>query len=132
MSDHAGTVGRMSTREQLQSQRLQSIATRWVVGDGDQADTADDVRRLLDAGDDGTARPLADALAELRSVGAGPDVATKAAARFTDVDELEPNNRWKLALLVLAGADEQQARQWRQAHPEAGWRTPQAKAHGEQ
>lgn len=121
----------MSTREQLQSATLQSVATRWVVGNGDQAATCGDIRRLLDTGDDGTTPPLADAVAELVAVGATPEVTTRAAAVFTDVDELEPNNRWKLALLVLAGADEVKAREWRQAHPEAGWRTPQAKAAGE-
>lgn len=121
----------MSTREQLQNGSLQSIAARWVAGDGDQAGTADDIRRLLDGGDDGRTWPLSEALAELWAVGAAPEVATRAAAVFTDDDELEPNNRWKLALLVLAGADEQQARAWRAGHPEAGWRTPQAKAWGE-
>lgn len=103
----------MSTREQLQSQALQSIAARWVIGNGDQAGLANDIRRLLDDGDDGATWPLSEALAELWAVGATPDVATRAAAVFTDVDELEPWNRWKLALLVLAGADKLEAHRLR-------------------
>ncbi len=92
---------------------LGSIACRWVVGNGDCGPYAETVRQLLDDGDDGTTPPLADAVAELRAAGATPDTATKAAAPYTDDDELEPWNRWILALLVLVGADEGEARRLR-------------------
>ncbi len=103
----------MSTREQLQAASLQGIAARWIVGNGDCAPYARAVRDLLDAGDDGTTMPLSYAVAEIRQVGASRDTLSRAAARFTDDDELEPHNRWILALLVLAGADEGEARQLR-------------------
>lgn len=92
---------------------LGSIASRWIVGNGDCGPYADQVRALLDAGDDGTTPPLADAVAELRAAGATPERATRDAAPFTDIDPLEPWNRWVLALLVLVGADEEEARRLR-------------------
>ncbi len=92
---------------------LGSIASRWVVGNGDAAPHADEVRRLLEAGDDGSTPPLSYAVDELRAAGATPERATRDAAPFTDVDELEPWNPWVLALLVLVGADADEARRMR-------------------
>jgi hypothetical protein len=92
---------------------LGSIASRWIVGNGDCGPHAEAVRDLLDAGDDGGTPPLSYAVEELRASGATPERATRDAAPFTDVDELEPWNRWVLALLVLVGADEVEARRLR-------------------
>jgi hypothetical protein len=72
-----------------------------------------------------------DPVADLHAISWDPRLLTVAAAMYVDSDTW--NYAAKAAeLLRQAGADLDQARAWKQAHPSRGWRTPQAQPGGGQ
>ncbi len=108
---------------------LGAVANRHVVGNGDQEATCDALQAALES--DNPSGPEVDAaLAEMRARSTDPQAWLTAAAVFSEVRD--PTEVLVLRLFELGGVDLDEARKWRAAHPGGGWRTPQAKAYGEQ
>lgn len=114
--------------QKIAAASLGAIAGRHIVGNGDQAATADALQAAL-LSDDPSGPELDAALAEMRATSTDPQAYVMAAAVATEVRD--PTEVLVLRLFELAGVDLDEARAWRQAHPGGGWRTPQAKAFGE-
>ncbi len=114
--------------QKIAAASLGAIANRHVVGSGDQASTCDALQVAL-LSDDPFGPEVDAALAEMRARSSDPQAWVMAAAVATEVRD--PTEVLVLRLFELAGVDLDEARAWRAAHPGGGWRTPQAKAHGE-
>jgi hypothetical protein len=117
----------MGMREdRLAVAKLSGIASRYALGNAGIDGEA--VRMALDNHRDGDplAGLVAEAVAEIHAVSTDARVLSQAAAPYTDDDPTSPRNPYVARLLELAGADLEQARGWRAAHPARGFNPPQA------
>lgn len=116
MGRYAARMGGDLRRDRLAAASLQGIVVRHVAGVGDQRDTAEALRAALDA-DALDAPEVAAAVAELRSRATANGLNMAAAVMYGN-----PNRARELRLLVLIGADLDEARRlWAEHQAKPTW-----------